>query len=400
MTPEPVGDGGRRALEQCDHAGLIDEATRGSILSVPPPPCSSRTAVLASRGAPSGRLRYLLVTSGGLARWTGGVGCRGGAGAGAEVVPGLRTQASPRSSHPTLSVSRARLAHVFGSRVLTYPTRRLQWRHSPAEGCAMSYRRFTRPNVPFYHNDDWITWLETERVLYSPAPAVPDSCRLCFGPVRMRNTDGAPFRFCKHCCGYRGILDALVPITYSFDDGLESILHGFKDKGIQWFSEPLGSMVSTFLQEHKDCIERRIGGRVDVAAPVPPDNTARQFDHISSIVNGVHGCGQLLPWHWNLLGRNRSVDRPARGAVVSWAYDLVLPESVRRKRVLLFDDTWTSGASIVSCAKKLKEHGAVRVCALTLGRQLNADKEYGNSREVITHARQRGRGRYCVLCSS
>lgn len=83
---------------------------------------------------------------------------------------------------------------------------------------------------------------------------------------------------------------------------------------------------------------------------------------------------------------------------MSRAYDLV-PGSVWRKRVLLFDDTWTSGASIVSCAKNLKEGGAVSVYALTLGRQLNASSDYGNSQEIIAEAVQRDRGRFCVLCA-
>jgi hypothetical protein len=105
------------------------------------------------------------------------------------------------------------------------------------------------------------------------APSVPGTCRLCFGPVGT-TYNGELFPFCERCYRYRGILDALVPITYSLDSGLESMLHDFKDwAGYEWFSMPLGSMISTFLRTHKSCIEQGMGGSIDVAIPVPQNNT-------------------------------------------------------------------------------------------------------------------------------
>jgi predicted amidophosphoribosyltransferase len=53
---------------------------------------------------------------------------------------------------------------------------------------------------------------------------------------------------------------------------------------------------------------------------------------------------------------------------VKGAFEVRKPEVIARKRVLLIDDVFTTGATIRECAKALVQAGAKEVNALTLAR--------------------------------
>lgn len=57
------------------------------------------------------------------------------------------------------------------------------------------------------------------------------------------------------------------------------------------------------------------------------------------------------------------------------------------KRVLLLDDTFTTGGSLASAAYALKQRGAVSVVGLTFGRQLKA--EWRDSKDFVASLRGR-----------
>ncbi|MER7002677.1 phosphoribosyltransferase [Dactylosporangium sp. NPDC000555] len=63
----------------------------------------------------------------------------------------------------------------------------------------------------------------------------------------------------------------------------------------------------------------------------------------------------------------------------------VPPGPVARARVLLLDDTWTSGGRLQSLAFALKDAGAVAVAAVVLGRHVNP--AFGPSASMIGRLR-------------
>ncbi|WP_369272574.1 ComF family protein [Streptomyces sp. R11] len=69
-----------------------------------------------------------------------------------------------------------------------------------------------------------------------------------------------------------------------------------------------------------------------------------------------------------------------RRQITSGAFDA--SEAVRGKRVLLLDDTFTSGGTIASAAHALKMAGANQVIGLAFGRQLRA--EWDDNRDLIS----------------
>lgn len=270
----------------------------------------------------------------------------------------------------------------------------------------MTYRGFKRPEFfdGEHTTDDWIAWLgEQGDVLLPVAPRHKGSCACCYGASGY--IDGGPetWNQCVNCYGYNGAVDRFIPITYSIDMGLESMLHRFKDfKGYDWLRYPLASLLHEFIDAHGDCIDAQAPRRqIDVATLVPP-NDPRSFNHLDYLLQGVVDGDPLMNrWDWDLgfLTRDTSTSRPKRGELRPSAYK-VAPLVVEGSSVLLLDDTWTSGASAASSAAALKDAGARHVTVLTLGRQLNLSTDYGST--AVLYDDRRGEGwdlGECVICA-
>ena len=61
-------------------------------------------------------------------------------------------------------------------------------------------------------------------------------------------------------------------------------------------------------------------------------------------------------------------DEAARRANVLGAYEIVDPELIRGRRVLLLDDVITTGSTVSECARVLRTFGAEDVVCATLAR--------------------------------
>ncbi len=121
----------------------------------------------------------------------------------------------------------------------------------------------------------------------------------------------------------------------------------------------LGSLLVTFLKAHSECLEPW-----DVVATVPSRNHPTNHP-LQQLVQRVYGLRddfeplvECSPG-WN---RGRTFD-PARYRVASGG-------GLVGRRVLLIDDTFTTGASIQSAAFALAAAGA-EVQALVIGRYIN-----------------------------
>lgn len=261
----------------------------------------------------------------------------------------------------------------------------------------MTYRDFQMPSFARSpHSDaDWMQWLDEQEVLHDAAPRPRASCAMCGGAVGYFN--GQPTPTCYHCHKYGDVLDGIVSITYSLDNGLESMLHKYKDwEGREWLAYPLASLLHVFLNDHLECIEDEFGP-IDVFTMAPP-NTERGFNRLARLVEVVDEARAGRNWESDLIARRMAVSPPGRGEVKPEAYLVRDPRKVRARTILVLDDTWTSGRTLASVAHALKTAGAGSVVGLTLGRQLNRGSDYGTAPEVLEQVEPRGWSNDCVLC--
>lgn len=209
--------------------------------------------------------------------------------------------------------------------------------------------------------------------VYTPVPKAsePDSCEICHVP---RDPDYPRCWSCFRTAG--GVsrpLTLVVPISlYQSYSQLGHWLRRYKDPDgrvttdqQRRFRNLIAATFGRFLASHESCITRAAGRTWDVVTTVP--STTRPPPHPFEEALG------LLP---ELGPRVRTVLRPGprtigRNSPSDTGYEAV--ETMDGVRVLLVDDTWTTGSHLQSAASALSLAGADVVAAVVVGRVIRTD---------------------------
>lgn len=250
----------------------------------------------------------------------------------------------------------------------------------------MSYRRFVRPTRETWNTAQWVAWLKSQGVTPSVTPAEVGVCSICRGPTPV-GPQGTHYARCFPCNSgqYSTVLRGFVPICYSVNEGLEGALWRVKNEdSSSWLQLPLASLLWTFLHGHLKCIENAYGGDFDIGVTVPSSKQRNGRNHLDALLS----CIQEWPvaWKRDVLTKTRSesaAERRQRIVPGLFAADPI----VNGRRVLLLDDTFTSGGTMASAARALRDAGARCVVGISFGRQLNANRE--EARELISELPRR-----------
>ncbi|MGH3275607.1 MAG: hypothetical protein ACRDNZ_14950 [Streptosporangiaceae bacterium] len=221
--------------------------------------------------------------------------------------------------------------------------------------------------------------------LTAPAPA-RGRCVTCFGPA-------APGRIrCFQCdlhvqCAPGSLASVVLPVAYAAKGGSHAChLWTYKSgqPGAQAARRVLAVLLLVFLREHGPCLWDRAGwaasqggnGQEAIRAgpthlAVVPSCRGREGPHPLRAL--AQPCLRL-PWaelatRPGADGRVRDLD-PKRFTVVGPPGAGNGGSALEGARVLLLDDTWTTGASVQSAAMALRRAGASDVAAVILGRHL------------------------------
>ncbi|WP_329084809.1 phosphoribosyltransferase [Streptosporangium sp. NBC_01469] len=166
------------------------------------------------------------------------------------------------------------------------------------------------------------------------------------------------------------VADIVVPISYAVKRAQHA--HGlaaYKAQPPSWESQTnLLSLLLLFVKEHLGCVARasRVAGWSHAA--VVPSTRNRPGEHpLRALVGGRLG----LPWAE--LSANPHIPSEVREFRVD-RFE-VSGGDLRGARVLLLDDTWTTGSRVQSASYALKLAGADKVAAVVLGRHVNPEWE-------------------------
>ena len=66
--------------------------------------------------------------------------------------------------------------------------------------------------------------------------------------------------------------------------------------------------------------------------------------------------------------RQSDLNRHQRQENVKNVYKVINKEKIYNKKILLFDDIYTTGATVNECAKELKENGAKEILVFTIAK--------------------------------
>lgn len=216
---------------------------------------------------------------------------------------------------------------------------------------------------------------------YTPVPSAGTigACDVCHGPTALRD-DGAWWPRCYSCRetmkGVSYPILLVVPISlYRIGEQLHTVLAGYKRSTDPKVRERLGLQVGAtlhrFLWAHGAHIAQEAGGTWDTVTIVPSKD-AREGTHPLEVAIGLAEPlaslyrSLLSPLEPQGIGRLRSSDR---GFSVS--------KNASGRRVLLIDDTFTSGATFQSAASALVLGGAHVIAGVVIGRVVDtSDSRY------------------------
>jgi len=156
------------------------------------------------------------------------------------------------------------------------------------------------------------------------------------------------------------------------------------------FQWQVAALLARFTREHARCIAAVADGDWDAVTSVP-SGRARPGDH------PLEQAIQRVPWlrdKYVRLLRRTAVSVPARRAH-DHKYGVI--RKVEGCRVLLIDDTFTSGSSAQSAGSALRRAGARVTATLVIGRVIRPERNRATLRHWIRARRKKFRFDVCCV---
>jgi hypothetical protein len=219
-----------------------------------------------------------------------------------------------------------------------------------------------------------VSWPELRAAVRAQQPwlSAPQagSARLC---AVCRGASGSGSTRCFQCslhwqCAAGGLADVVVPVAFAIKGGPHARrLWQYKSARVPAAAAAgqamaIRAMLLVFLRDHGPCLWRAAGGGPPTHVAVVPTARGRPGTHpLRSLVEGY----LTIPWAGLVARPGGEQDRdldPGRFRAAP------LPQIAR---VLLIDDTWTTGSSAQSAAMALRAAGATSVVTVVLGRHLS-----------------------------
>ena len=195
-------------------------------------------------------------------------------------------------------------------------------------------------------------------------------CSLCGRPF----SDGTEQdHICEDCLRKRPSYD-IARAPYLYDGALMTAIHELKYAQRSHLADSLGSLLALFAQT---CIGELRGSLVMPVPLHPKRLRARGFNQSLLLARCVASkTGAELDF---LSLRRTKFTKPQtelsseeRKKNVRKAFEVVKPEVVKKRTILLVDDVATTGSTLNECAKALKRAGADSVLCLVLARTSTA----------------------------
>ncbi len=208
--------------------------------------------------------------------------------------------------------------------------------------------------------------------LSAPPPGAAGLCAICLGPVRRGSSHCFQCRMHAQCAG-DALADVVLPVAYALKGSqhaaclwqYKSIHHDAAAPAASSAAVRLLALLLLFLRDHGHCAWRSVGWTGPTHLAVVPSGRGRPGPHplrtlIAPYLTRPWAELSAEPDHQRVreLDPGRFEAGPVPGA-----------------RVLLIDDTWTTGASAQSAAMALRRAGADGVVTVVIGRHVSPPAE-------------------------
>ncbi|MBI2003623.1 MAG: ComF family protein [Parcubacteria group bacterium] len=168
----------------------------------------------------------------------------------------------------------------------------------------------------------------------------------------------------------------LYPFSYK-DRAVQKIIKAFKYRFIKGLEEPLGRLMIRYLEKLEDKVELNLNESVIIPVPLHK-RKFNQRGYNQSVLIAEKIFKYLAPRQAELAAdalvkikmtkdqaRLKEGQRPGN---LKGVFACSKPWLVSGKKILLFDDVYTTGATMAECARVLKEAGAREIVGLAIAR--------------------------------
>lgn len=206
---------------------------------------------------------------------------------------------------------------------------------------------------------------------YTPVPvAGPGVCAICHsGP-------GPGHTVCYSCAEVMRQVSyptrSVVPISlYKLNSQLWHVLRYYKDgsgRSADLLAMQVAAIIARFAAQHLQCVARVLGGDPAVVTSVP-STRASQRPGTHPLEAAVTRVGAFASLYAPLLVRGTAYVDHNRADDDAF----IVRRTLSGERVLVVDDTLTTGARLQSAVSALRRNGASAVAGLVVGRVIDPD---------------------------
>ncbi len=195
-------------------------------------------------------------------------------------------------------------------------------------------------------------------------PIEGECCVRCSRPFEGLVEEFRKGEFCYDCVRWeedkewKGILERNVSL-YEYNDFLKGVISRYKFRGDYVLSEFFSKDLNKVLKEFE----------YDLLIPVPLSNKRlyeRGFNQAEALIieAGFSPACFLKRMHTEKQSKKSRKER----IHLSNVFEIVSEEDVVGKKVVLIDDIYTTGSTLMHAGKLLKQQGALTVSSLTVAR--------------------------------
>ena len=182
------------------------------------------------------------------------------------------------------------------------------------------------------------------------------TCDICGGRVVIGEN------FCTECKKYSHEFLKNFSIL-DYDENIRKKILSFK----QYKHKEIGEMFSHIVEEYFSHIKRKF----DVIIPVPIHENrlkVRGFNQSEILTSRLKNVDTKIIRRIKDTPHQTGLSRKNRQENLLGAFEIIDSSKIENKTVLIFDDIFTTGATLDECAKILYEAGAKRVYCMSLAR--------------------------------
>lgn len=206
-------------------------------------------------------------------------------------------------------------------------------------------------------------------------------CDECLSSLLVTDEEKLSSEFEKNFSSSNYVDDYFAAYIFEIDKTLQHIIHALKYKKQFKLGIFLGELIGEKV--------KALNWQIDLILPVPIHHlkkAERGFNQSDFLAKGL-SKSLRIPYSTGFVKRTRHTDSQTRlnmkerSKNVADAFKVRNTKKVANKNILVVDDVCTTGATILECAKTLKNVGASKVFACTVG-TTSFEQEYATFSQV------------------